>query len=64
MAPVEKIPHDDYKTGFIVGYQAIVGTNALLPLLPLQPLTSLGMTPFLMGVRAGIESAGIELGDH
>jgi hypothetical protein len=57
------IPHEDFTAGFLVGYQAIMGTHALPPLTPLAPLTLLGMTRFLMGVRAGLETAGIDLND-
>jgi hypothetical protein len=61
MAGSPKIPHDSFSEGFKVGYLAINGTNTMLPLTPLAPLTSLGMTPFLEGVRASLEAAGIEL---
>lgn len=52
---------DDYKAGFEAGYRAIRGTNAMLPMLPMQPMTKMNMTPFLMGVRKGLERAGIDL---
>jgi hypothetical protein len=61
MAAKGNVPHDDYKSGFIVGFQAIAGTRRIVPILPIQPATRIGMTPFLMGVRKGIERAGGKL---
>ncbi|MGH6802742.1 MAG: hypothetical protein ACREC3_05160 [Methyloceanibacter sp.] len=55
------VPHDDYKSGFIVGFQAVAGTTRIVPILPVQPVTRVGMTPFLMGVRKGIERAGVKI---
>jgi hypothetical protein len=57
------VPHDDYKSGFVVGFQAIAGTVRALPATPAQPATRANMTPFLMGVRKGIERAGGSLGE-
>lgn len=57
----DDVPHDDFKAGFRVGFQLVMGTNSLLPLYPLAPLTSLGSTPFLEGIKAGIEAAGAEI---
>ena len=58
MAAQGKVPHDDYDSGFLVGFQAMVGT---LPKVP--PITSPfemkeHYTPFLMGVREGIKAGG------
>lgn len=61
MAAQGNVPHDDYQSGFIFGFQAIAGTMRALPALPAQPATRGNMTPFLIGVRKGIERAGIEL---
>lgn len=58
-----KVPHDDFGAGFEVGWQTVKGTGSSRPLVPLEPLTSLGSTPFLEGVKAGLEAAGIDL-DH
>jgi hypothetical protein len=55
------VPHDDFKSGFLVGFQAIRGTTVATPAVPAKPATKANMTPFLMGVRKGIERAGIEL---
>jgi hypothetical protein len=55
------IDQNDYAAGFEAGYRAIKGTAAGLPGLPGQPGTKGNMTPFLMGVRKGIERAGIDL---
>jgi hypothetical protein len=58
----EKISHDDYREGFIVGYQAVRGVFASIPAIPAQPATRSNSTPFLMGVRKGIErGAGTKL---
>ena len=59
--PAPPVPHADYSTGFKVGYQAIRGTSAAIPAAPARPATVSGMTPFLMGVRKGLESAGVTL---
>jgi len=56
------VPHDDFSAGFEAGYRAIRGTNVMLPMEPMEPMTKMNMTRFLMGVRKGIERAGIELG--
>ena len=56
-----QLDQNDYAAGFEVGYRAIRGTSAGLPGLPGQPGTRGNMTPFLIGVRKGLERAGIEL---
>lgn len=54
-----RVPHDDFREGFIVGYQVVRGTGAAIPA---QPATPADRTPFLVGVRSGIEqAAGIRL---
>jgi hypothetical protein len=59
------VPHDDYAAGFEVGFRAVKGDDARLPLLPLAPrIATLGLTQFLVGVRDGLEQAGVELGMH
>jgi hypothetical protein len=52
------VPHDDYFSGFEVGFQAVAGTLPLLPVTPARPVTLLNYTPFLMGVREGVRAAG------
>ncbi len=54
------VPHNDYAAGFKAGFQAIVGTARAIPALPAMPGVRAGMTPFLMGVRKGLERAGIK----
>ncbi|MDE1149972.1 MAG: hypothetical protein PW843_25755 [Azospirillaceae bacterium] len=61
MSQNPNVPHDDFRAGFEVGWQTVVGTGASVPLAPLTPLTPLGSTPFLEGVKAGLEAAGIDL---
>lgn len=57
MALSEKVPHDDFREGFIVGWQTVKGRYAAIPGIPGQPGTPGGMTAFLMGVRKGIARA-------
>ncbi len=63
MAAQGDVPHEDYRSGFIVGFQAIAGTVRAIPAVPAQPATKANMTRFLMGVRKGIERAGGSLGN-
>jgi hypothetical protein len=58
MAAQGNVPHDDYKSGFIAGFQALAGTTKVIPVIPVQPVTKVGYTPFLMGIRKGVERAG------
>ena len=58
MAAEGEVPHTDYRSGFIAGFQAVAGTSRAIPALPAQPPTRAGMTPFLMGVRKGFAMAG------
>jgi len=55
------IPQDDFRAGFEAGYRAIKGTAVGMPGLPGQPGTHGNKTPFLMGIRKGLERAGIDL---
>jgi hypothetical protein len=57
MAAAGNVPHDDYEAGFIAGFQAFAGTARAIPALPAQPATKAGYTPFLMGIRKGVERA-------
>lgn len=58
------LPHDDFKTGFEVGFKALRGETEPMPLRPSPPrLKRQGMSMFLEGVFAGIEAAGINLED-
>ncbi len=62
MAAKGDVPHDDFRSGFVVGFQAIRGTSSAIPAIPAKPATNGNMTPFLMGVRAGLEKAGVDPG--
>ena len=57
------VPHDDYRSGFIAGFQAIAGTTRTIPPIIRQPTTPTcgNLTPFLMGIRRGIQRAGVDL---
>jgi hypothetical protein len=55
------IDQSDYAAGFEAGYRTIKGTAVGMPGLPGQPGTRVNMTPFLMGVRKGLEKAGVKL---
>ena len=62
MAPRGNVPHDDFKSpSRQSGNQAIKGTSVAPPAAPAKPATVSGLTPFLMGVRAGLQSAGTRL---
>jgi len=58
MAAQGDVPHDDYHSGFLVGFQAVAGTLPNVPVTPAQPVTTVNYTPFLMGVREGVKAAG------
>jgi hypothetical protein len=53
-----KVPHDDHQSGYVVGFQAVRGVNPVILPAPLAPPTIKDFTPFLMGVREGIRTAG------
>lgn len=57
----DRIPHNDFSEGFIVGYQTVRGTTAGIPGTPGTPGTPGNLTPFLMGVRAGLRAAGVNI---
>jgi len=54
---MSNVPHDNFAAGFIVGWQAIKGINAGIPSVPGQPGIWGNSTPFLTGVKKGIEKA-------
>lgn len=56
----DQIPHDDFRAGFLVGWQTVKGTSAGVPGTPGQPGTPGNSTPFLQGVKAGLKAAGIK----
>ena len=51
----EIIRNGTFRDGFEIGFRSIRGTAAAMPGLPGQPGTRGNMTPFLMGIRKGIE---------
>jgi hypothetical protein len=55
------LPHDDFRSGFIAGFQAIAGTAYAIRPFPAQPVMRSNLTPFLMGVRRGLQRAGVDL---
>lgn len=57
MAAQGVVPHDDYRSGFIAGFQSVRKTAAAIPAIPAIPATPAGLTPFLVGIRKGIERA-------
>lgn len=61
MAKSDKVPHDSFREGFIVGYQVIKGTHVGIPGIPGAPGVPGNTTAFLIGVEAGIEAAGHKL---
>jgi hypothetical protein len=56
-----KVPHENFAEGFIVGFQLVQGVDAEAPEVPARPATPRGMSPFLLGVRMGIQAAGAEI---
>jgi len=56
-AMADIIRQGSFRDGFEVGYRSIKGTAVGLPGVPGQPGTRGNSTPFLMGVRKGIERA-------
>jgi hypothetical protein len=56
------VPHNDFAAGFEAGFRAIKGNDERLLILTLAPqIAVFGLTHFLLGVRAGLERAGVEL---
>lgn len=55
--PAEIIKSGTFRDGFEAGYRTIRGTMPALPAIPAAPATPAGSTPFLMGIRRGIERA-------
>lgn len=58
------IPHDNFREGFIVGYQLIRGVNVGIPGAPGGPGAHGGTSRFLLGVKAGIRAAGGDILDQ
>jgi hypothetical protein len=54
----ENVPHDSFREGFAVGYQLIMGVAAAVPAAPAGFAPYADTTPFLDGIKAGIEAAG------
>lgn len=59
-----RIPHSDYALGFISGFQSVAGIKRPVPPRPPMPRLPRDMTPFLMGVRKGVEVANRRLRKH
>ncbi|OCP06126.1 hypothetical protein BBX50_23955 [Ensifer sp. LC11] len=57
MICADMIRNASFAEGFEAGYRAIKGTTVSLPSIPSQSSTRSNSTPFLMGVRKGIERA-------
>lgn len=56
------VPHNDFAAGVEAGFKSVKGEDERPRVMPLAPhIAVLGMTPFLLGVRAGLELAGVEL---
>lgn len=49
---------ETFQSGFIEGYKTVKGKLAPNPPVPPQPPTPPNMTPFRMGIVAGIKRAG------
>jgi hypothetical protein len=57
----DKVPHESFREGFIVGYQTVRGTAAGIPGIPGASGTPGNMTPLLIGVKAGLRAAGVDI---
>ena len=55
------IPHENFREGFIVGFQLVQGVDTEAPEVPARPAIPRGMSPFLLGVRIGIQAAGADI---
>jgi hypothetical protein len=56
------IPHENFREGFIVGFQLMSGIiNVTVPATPPRPTVPAGTSPFLLGVIAGVRAAGGEI---
>jgi len=57
------IPHENFSEGFILGCQLIRGIDVAVaaPIVPTRLTVPAGMSPFLLGVIAGIRAAGGEI---
>jgi hypothetical protein len=57
------IPHENFREGFILGFQLIHGIDVTVtePTVPTRLTVPAGTSPFLLGVRAGIRAAGGEV---
>ncbi len=55
------VPHDDFREGFLVGYQLVRGVNVGVPGAPGGPGAHGGTSRFLLGVIAGVRAAGGEI---
>lgn len=63
MAAQGNVPHDDFLSGFKVGYQLIKGTQWPIPPAPPAGPAWPGSTLFLKGIKAGMKAAGKPLDD-
>ena len=55
------LPHENFREGFIVGFQLIHGLKVTVPAAPTGGTPPVETSPFLMGVKAGIRAAGGEI---
>ena len=46
-----------FKDGFLEGWTLIRGKNAIKPVIPIQPITPIGKTPYEVGLLLGMERA-------
>jgi len=55
------IPHNDFRAGFTVGWQLVHGIHSGVPGVPGEPGTPGNSTPFLEGIKAGLQTAGVNI---
>lgn len=46
-----------FKEGFLEGWKLVRGKNAIEPILPIEPITPIGKTPYEVGLLLGMERA-------
>jgi len=48
---------DEFCDGFEEGYRMVKGSNVILPICPIEPITPIRSTSYREGIRAGIRRA-------
>lgn len=54
----DKVPHNNFREGFVIGYQLIHGVAVAIPAAPAGPAPTADTSSFLLGIREGLRQAG------